>query len=95
LSKRLSVNLDYAFKINQLENAPLYQNPLTLGLDIETLDKICFGASVAGEVVQVANDNCPGQVVISGGITKMLPVKAGDRFEFSLTGQPTVTVSFS
>ncbi len=37
-----------------------------LGLDIETLDKICFGASVAGEVVQVANDNCPGQVVISG-----------------------------
>lgn len=36
LSKRLSVNLDYAFKINQLENAPLYQNPLTLGLDIET-----------------------------------------------------------
>lgn len=36
LSKRLSVNLDYAYKINQLENAPLYQNPLTLGLDIET-----------------------------------------------------------
>lgn len=36
LSKRLSVNLDYAFKINQLKNAPLYQNPLTLGLDIET-----------------------------------------------------------
>ena len=46
------------------------QNPggmaAILGLDIETLDKICFGASVAGEVVQVANDNCPGQVVISG-----------------------------
>jgi hypothetical protein len=36
LSKRLSVNLDYAYKINQLANAPLYQNPLTLGLDIET-----------------------------------------------------------
>jgi hypothetical protein len=36
ISKRLSVNLDYAFKINQLENAPLYQNPLSLGLDIET-----------------------------------------------------------
>ncbi|POY40929.1 hypothetical protein C3L50_03625 [Flavobacterium alvei] len=36
LSKRLSVNLDYAYKINQLENAPLFQNPLTLGLDIET-----------------------------------------------------------
>jgi 2-keto-4-pentenoate hydratase len=37
----------------------------------------------------------PGDIVISGGITKMLPVKAGDRFEFSLTGQPTLTVSFS
>jgi hypothetical protein len=36
LSKRLSVNLDYAYKINQLANAPLYQNPLTLGFDIET-----------------------------------------------------------
>lgn len=37
----------------------------------------------------------PGDIVISGAITKMLAVKAGDRFEFSLTGQPTVTVSFS
>ncbi|MCL5428474.1 MAG: ACP S-malonyltransferase [Chloroflexi bacterium] len=38
-----------------------------LGLDIVTLDKICFKASVVGkDVVQVANDNCPGQVVISG-----------------------------
>lgn len=36
LSKRLSVNLDYAYKINQLANANLYQNPLTVGLDIET-----------------------------------------------------------
>jgi 2-keto-4-pentenoate hydratase len=37
----------------------------------------------------------PGDVVISGGITRMLPVKAGDRFELSLTGQPTLAVSFS
>ncbi|MEX1248459.1 MAG: ACP S-malonyltransferase [Anaerolineales bacterium] len=38
-----------------------------LGLDVEALDKICFTASIVGkEVVQVANDNCPGQVVISG-----------------------------
>ena len=47
------------------------QNPggmaAILGLDIETLDKICFKASIIGkEVVQVANDNSPGQVVISG-----------------------------
>jgi [acyl-carrier-protein] S-malonyltransferase len=37
-----------------------------LGLDIPTLDKICAQASTEHEIVQVANDNCPGQVVISG-----------------------------
>jgi len=37
-----------------------------LGLDISILDKVCAEASVAHELVQVANDNCPGQVVISG-----------------------------
>jgi [acyl-carrier-protein] S-malonyltransferase len=37
-----------------------------LGLDIPTLEKICLEASTKEEIVQVANDNCPGQVVISG-----------------------------
>lgn len=37
-----------------------------LGVDIPTLEKVCAEASVADEIVQVANDNCPGQVVISG-----------------------------
>ena len=37
-----------------------------LGLDIPTLDEICSQASTNDEIVQVANDNCPGQVVISG-----------------------------
>ncbi len=37
-----------------------------LGLDIPVLEKICADASGVGGVVQVANDNCPGQVVISG-----------------------------
>jgi len=37
-----------------------------LGVDIPTLDKVCAEASTEYEVVQVANDNCPGQVVISG-----------------------------
>ena len=36
----------------------------------------------------------PGDIVISGGITKMLPVRAGDEFVFSLTGQPSLTVTF-
>jgi len=37
-----------------------------LGLDIPTLEEICLQASMGEEIVQVANDNCPGQVVISG-----------------------------
>jgi [acyl-carrier-protein] S-malonyltransferase len=37
-----------------------------LGVDIPTLDKVCAEASTDNEIVQVANDNCPGQVVISG-----------------------------
>jgi len=37
-----------------------------LGVDIPTLDQVCAEASAADEIVQVANDNCPGQVVISG-----------------------------
>lgn len=36
----------------------------------------------------------PGDIVISGGITKMLPVKSGDEFKFSLTSQPDLTVKF-
>ena len=37
-----------------------------LGLEIPALDDICSQASTIDQVVQVANDNCPGQVVISG-----------------------------
>jgi [acyl-carrier-protein] S-malonyltransferase len=37
-----------------------------MGLDIPTLEMICKEASPSAEIVQIANDNCPGQVVISG-----------------------------
>lgn len=37
-----------------------------LGAEISLLEQICAQASTAEEIVQVANDNCPGQVVISG-----------------------------
>ena len=37
-----------------------------LALDIPTMEAICQEASMGSENVQVANDNCPGQVVISG-----------------------------
>lgn len=39
-----------------------------LGLDIPLLETICANASTDDQIVQVANDNCPGQVVISGHI---------------------------
>ena len=37
-----------------------------IGLQINQLEEICAAASDGSEVVQIANDNCPGQVVISG-----------------------------
>jgi [acyl-carrier-protein] S-malonyltransferase len=37
-----------------------------IGLDIEDLEFICKAASTETDLVQIANDNCPGQVVISG-----------------------------
>lgn len=38
-----------------------------LGLDPETVEKVCSEIQdTTGEVVQLANDNCPGQLVISG-----------------------------
>ncbi len=42
-----------------------------LGLDEEQVAAICLQATQAGGVVQVANDNCPGQIVISGERTGM------------------------
>jgi [acyl-carrier-protein] S-malonyltransferase len=39
-----------------------------MGLDIPVLETVCAKASTADQLVQVANDNCPGQVVISGHI---------------------------
>jgi [acyl-carrier-protein] S-malonyltransferase len=41
------------------------------------LDKVCAEASTAEEIVQVANDNCPGQVVISGHKTALERAMAG------------------
>lgn len=37
-----------------------------IGMDIPTLEEVCKKASQPDEIVQVANDNSPGQVVISG-----------------------------
>ena len=48
-----------------------------LGVDIPTLDQVCAEASTGAEIVQVANDNCPGQVVISGHKTALERAIAG------------------
>ena len=48
-----------------------------LGVDIPSLDKVCAEASTPNEVVQVANDNCPGQVVISGAKAAVERAMAG------------------
>jgi [acyl-carrier-protein] S-malonyltransferase len=48
-----------------------------LGLDIPALEKVCAEASKADEIVQVANDNCPGQVVISGAKSAVERAMAG------------------
>ncbi|HXF69666.1 MAG TPA: ACP S-malonyltransferase [Thermoflexus sp.] len=48
-----------------------------LGMDRAALEEVCGEASrETGEVVVIANDNCPGQLVISGG--KAAVARAGD-----------------
>jgi [acyl-carrier-protein] S-malonyltransferase len=42
-----------------------------LGLDEEKVATICAEVTATGGIAQVANDNCPGQVVISGDTTGM------------------------
>jgi [acyl-carrier-protein] S-malonyltransferase len=51
-----------------------------LGLSISEVEKICLDASTSDEVAQVANDNCPGQVVISGdkaALERAMPLAKG------------------
>ena len=55
-----------------------------LGLDIPTVEGVCKKASIEREIVQVANDNCPGQVVVSGdnaALERLIPLagEAGAR----------------
>ena len=55
-----------------------------LGLDMAKLEAVCQEATTPSEIVQVANDNCPGQIVISGNSIALeraiqLAQKAGAR----------------
>jgi [acyl-carrier-protein] S-malonyltransferase len=42
-----------------------------IGLDAATLAAVCHDAA-NGDVITVANDNCPGQTVISGEVAALL-----------------------
>ncbi|MEW6567085.1 MAG: ACP S-malonyltransferase [Chloroflexota bacterium] len=42
-----------------------------LGLEASEVEQVCLSVAGAGGTVQVANDNCPGQVVISGDETAL------------------------
>lgn len=70
-----------------------------VGLDDETVEKICQQVSTTGNVVVAANYNCPGQLVISGniddvnqacellkeaGAKRALPLKVGGAFHSPL-----------
>ncbi len=48
-----------------------------LNLGIPELEAVCSAASTPDEPVQVANDNCPGQVVISGAKAAVERAMAG------------------
>jgi [acyl-carrier-protein] S-malonyltransferase len=55
-----------------------------LGLELDVLEEICTHASTEKERVEIANDNCPGQVVISGAREALdralkLAIEAGAR----------------
>lgn len=65
-----------------------------LGLDIPALEKVCSEASSADEIVQVANDNCPGQVVISGAKAAVERAIAGAKAGGAKRGIP-LTVSIA
>lgn len=51
-------------------------------------------AWLANKLLELGVSLEAGDIVISGGITKMLPVKAGDQFVFTLTSQPALVVKF-
>lgn len=70
-----------------------------IGLDDETIERICAEVSTEGNIVVAANYNCPGQVVISGNINavndaceklkeagarRALPLKVGGAFHSPL-----------
>lgn len=51
-------------------------------------------AWLVNKLTEFGIELAPGDIILSGGLTKMLPVAVGDTFVFSLTGQPDLTICF-
>ncbi len=78
-----------------------------LGLERADLEALCREASAEGSVVVIANDNCPGQLVISGdvaaverasklaqgrGAKRVLPLNVSGAFHSPLMEEPARTM---
>jgi [acyl-carrier-protein] S-malonyltransferase len=59
-----------------------------LGLEIQDLEAVCKAASLEADGVQIANDNCPGQVVISGAEAAVERAIAGAKAAGAKRGIP-------
>ena len=74
-----------------------------LGLERDALEEVCRAASTGGQVAVIANDNCPGQMVISGdkeavgracglatekGAKRALPLNVSGAFHSPLMEEP-------
>ena len=68
LSFEAAVNTVYQRGLMMNEAVPAGEGAMAaiLGLDAETLTEVCQEITAQGEIVQLANLNCPGQIVISG-----------------------------
>jgi len=51
-------------------------------------------AWLANRLIELGVPLEAGDIVLSGGLTKMLPLNAGDEFVFSLSSQPDLTILF-
>ncbi len=82
--------------------APVGTMAAVLGLGTEALGQICQEVSSAGECCVIANDNCPGQLVISGslegvraasersvaaGARRVIPLSVGGAFHSPLMAE--------
>jgi [acyl-carrier-protein] S-malonyltransferase len=84
-----------------MASAPAGTMAAVLGLDLAALEELCRQVAEAGECCVVANDNAPGQVVISGtgsgveqvgqlakeaGARRVVPLNVGGAFHSPLMG---------